>query len=94
VLVNAYSGNLEEITAFGQPVRYLTEDEALSVVASAMHRRRDQLEDARASLVFQPSDITHVRSFPFWRVEVGDRTLYVDQLGQLYGKLLASIPGD
>jgi alkylation response protein AidB-like acyl-CoA dehydrogenase len=26
--------------------------------------------------------------------EVGDRTLYVDQLGKLYGKLLPAIPGD
>ena len=94
VLVNAYSGNLEEITAFGQPVHYLSEEEALGVVASAMHRRQDQLGDAEASLMFQPSDITHVRAFPFWRVTVGERTLYVDQLGKLYGKLLASVPGD
>jgi hypothetical protein len=45
-------------------------------------------------LMFQPGDITHVRTFPFWRVRVGDRTLYVDQLGTLYGKLLPAIPGD
>jgi hypothetical protein len=94
VLVNAYTGNLEEVTAFGKPVRYLPREEALDVVASAMQTDREQLRDAEASLMFQPSDITHVRSFPFWRVRVGDRTLYVDQLGKLYGKLLPSIPGD
>jgi hypothetical protein len=94
VLVNAYSGNLEEITAFGQPVRYLPREEALEVVASAVHMRQEQLQDAQVTLLFQPGDITHIRSFPFWSVRVGERTVYVDQLGKLYGKLLPSIPGD
>ena len=44
--------------------------------------------------MFQPSDITHVRTYPFWKITVGKRVMYVDQLGKLYGKLLESIPGD
>src|SRR5260370_10041323 len=36
----------------------------------------------------------YVRTYPFWRIRVGERTLYVDQLGNLYGKLLPAIPGD
>ena len=43
--------------------------------------------------MFQPSDIGHIRAYPFWRVKIGRRTVYVDQLGTLYGKLLPSIPG-
>ena len=46
------------------------------------------------ALMFRPSDITHVRTWPFWQVKTADLTLYVDQLGQLYGKILPSIPGD
>jgi len=94
VLVNAYTGDLEEVTAFGAPVRYLPRDEALDVVAGAMQVDRGELRDADATLVFQAGDITHVRTYPFWRVRVGNRNLYVDQLGKLYGKFLPAIPGD
>ena len=94
VLVNAYTGALEEVTAFGRPIRYLTREEALAAVASAMRVERGGLEDVEATLMFQPGDITHIRTYPFWQVKVGRRFLYVDQLGVLYGKLLPSIPGD
>lgn len=94
VLVNAYTGQLEEVTAFGKPVRYLTREKALGVVAEAMQVEGGHLEDARATLMFQPSDITHVRTWPFWRVQMGERIVYVDQWGKLYGKLLPSVPGD
>jgi hypothetical protein len=94
VLVNAYTGAFEEVTAFGSPVRYLPREEALSIVAAAMQTTPAQLRKAETTLMFQPSDITHVRTYPFWRVKIDRRTVYIDQLGQLYGKLLPSIPGD
>jgi hypothetical protein len=53
-----------------------------------------RLRRADATLMFRPGDITHVRTYPFWRVQVGERFVYVDQLGKLYGKLLPAIPGD
>jgi hypothetical protein len=92
VLVNGYTGAFEEVTSFGQPLKHLTEQEALNVVAAALRVAR--LRGADATLMFQPGDITHVRTYPFWRVQVGQRILYVDQLGKLYGKLLPAIPGD
>ena len=94
VLVNGYTGAFEEVTAFGQPLKHLTEQEALNVVAAALRVPPDRLRDARSTLMFQPGDITHVRTYPFWKVQVGERTLYVDQLGKLYGKLLPASPGD
>jgi hypothetical protein len=94
VLVNAYTGQLEEVTAFGRPVRYLPREEALNVVAAALQTEGERLGNAEAALMFQPGDITHIRAFPFWRVTVNKRNFYVDQLGKLYGKLLPSIPGD
>lgn len=94
VLVNAFTGAFEEVTAFGKPFRFLGKEQALKVVASAMRVEPAKLARANAFLMFQPSDITHVRTFPFWRVEVGKRVVYVDQLGRLYGKLQPSIPGD
>lgn len=94
VLVNAYTGAMEEVTAFGQPQKHLTEKEALHVVAAALQVAPNRMRNVEATLMFQAGDITHVRTYPFWRVQVGDRTLYVDQLGKLYGKLLPAIPGD
>jgi hypothetical protein len=94
VLVNGFTGAFEEVTAFGLPIRYLPRDEAIDVAAAALHTTRQELRGAEAALMFQPSDITHVRAYPFWQVTVGKRIVYVDQLGQLYGKLLPSIPGD
>jgi hypothetical protein len=94
VLVNAYTGALEEVTAFGRPLKLLTEREALNVVAAALKVAPNRLRGANATLMFAPGDITHVRSYPFWKVQIGKRTLYVDQLGKLYGQLLPAFPGD
>jgi MreB/Mbl protein len=66
----------------------------LEVVAWAFQTEPGQLQDPETTLMFQPSDIGHIRAYPFWRVKLGRRTVYVDQLGTLYGKLLPSIPGD
>jgi hypothetical protein len=94
VLVNAYTGAFEEITTFGKPIRYLSQKEALAVVAAALRGDSAELKRAKVTLMFQPGDITHIRSYPFWRVRLGKRTVFVDQLGKLYGKFLPSIPGD
>jgi hypothetical protein len=94
VLVNAYTGTFEEVTTFGRPVRYMTREEALAVVGSALGKDVRKLQKVDASLMFEAGDITHIRSYPFWRVVVGERTLYVDQLGRVYGKFLLAIPGD
>lgn len=94
VLVNAYTGAFEEVTTFGRPIRYLTREDALGVVAAALQKNVKDLDKMETALMFEAGDITHIRSYPFWRVDVGQRTLYVDQLGRLYGKFLPAIPGD
>ncbi|HJP92103.1 MAG TPA: hypothetical protein VJ875_09125 [Pyrinomonadaceae bacterium] len=94
VLVNAYTGAFEEVTTFGRPIRYLTREDALAVVASALQKNVKDLAKVDAGLMFEAGDITHIRSYPFWRIDLDRRTLYVDQLGRLYGKFLPAIPGD
>lgn len=93
ILVNAYSGTMEEVTALGRPIRYLKEDEARAVVARAMHREPEELSGAEAGLMFQFGGISHIRSYPFWRVQVRKKKVYVDQLGQVYTKLPSGTPG-
>lgn len=94
VIINAYTGRFEEIGTFGEPVRYFPEKEAINVVARALKLKREEMRKVKATLMFQPSDITHIRLYPFWKVMIGDHVLYVDQLGKLYGEIKPSIPGD
>lgn len=94
ILVNAYTGQFEEVTAFGMPVRYMSREAALAAVASAMHVDREKLGRAEATLMFRPSKISHIRSFPFWQIKVGRKIIFVDQIGQIYGKIELSVPGD
>jgi len=94
VIVNAYSGDFEEIGAFGQAVSYLPQQEAIRIVARAMRLKQEELKNVKATMMFRPSDITHIRVYPFWKVMVGERIMYVDQLGKLYKNILPSVPGD
>jgi hypothetical protein len=93
VMLNAFTGEFEEITTFGRPVKYLTQDEAVSVAAKALGIRRVP-EDVKVSLEFTPSDITHIRAYPYWKVTLKDRSVFVDQLGAVYGRIKISVPGD
>jgi hypothetical protein len=93
VLVNGFTGAFEEITTFGKPVHYLTRDEALTMAATALHISRNALGDVKATLVFQPSRASHIRAFPYWEIAYKDRIFYMDQIGEIFTKLL-SIPGD
>jgi len=100
IMVNAFTGRFEEITAFGRPVRYLPEREAVNIAAKAMNLRDKEIEQMlaekliRASVMYQPSDITHIRAYPFWKITVKQNVLYVDQLGVLYSTIKPSVPGD
>jgi hypothetical protein len=94
VLINAFTGQLEEVSSFGSPIRYVTREDALNLVAAALQTDREKLENADATLVFQAGDITHIRTYPFWRVTLNKRNYYIDQLGKLYGKFLPAVPGD
>jgi hypothetical protein len=94
ILVNAYTGDFEEITTFGKPIRYLSHDDALELAAVAMRVDRERLKDAKATLMFRPSKISHIRAFPFWEIILQNKTIYIDQIGEIYGRLELSIPGD
>lgn len=94
VLINAFTGEFEEVTSFGKPVSYLSPEAARDIVAAAMRIGQDEIARVETTLLFIPSEITHIRSFPFWQVKVGRKTVYVDQMGQLYGRIPPSRPGD
>lgn len=94
VIINAFTGDFEEITAFGKPVRYLPEKEATAIAAIAMGLDKSEVKEVKATMMFVPSDITHIRAYPFWKIETKERAVYIDQLGAVYGAIRRSVPGD
>jgi hypothetical protein len=93
VIVNAFTGEFEEITTFGRAVRYLREKEAIAIAIKAMGLAQIP-QELKAELMFMPSDITHIRAYPFWIITAKNLTVYVDQLGAVYGRIKPSVPGD
>jgi len=55
---------------------------------------RAELKDAKANLMFKLSTVSHIRAFPFWEIVVKDHVFCIDQVGEVFGKLELSIPGD
>lgn len=100
IIVNAFTGKFEEIGAFGKPVRFLPEREAINIAAKAMNLSDREIEKMieekiiTAKMMFQPSEITHIRIYPFWKITIKENILYLDQLGTLYGTIVPSRPGD
>ena len=100
VIVNAYTGKFEEIGAFSRPVKFLSKKGAIRIAAKAMNLSVKEIEEMqkdnliRARTMYQPSEITHIRIYPFWEVKIKENILYVDQLGKLYGSIEPSRPGD
>ena len=87
ILIDAVTGEFEEVATFGKPITYLQREAAIGIVASALRTPEDQLQVTDASLMFQSSEITHLRVYPFWRVVVNERVYYVDQEGKLYNDI-------
>lgn len=100
VIVNAYTGDFEEIGAFGRPVRFLPRKEAINIAARAMKLTDREIEEMierreiTANMMYQPSEITHIRIYPFWKIAIKENILYIDQLGTLYATIQPSRPGD
>jgi hypothetical protein len=68
VIVNTFTGQFEEVGSFGKPARYRSEQEAISIAAQAFSMNEQEKQGLHASLMFRPSEITHIRTYPFWKV--------------------------
>ncbi len=93
VMVNALDGEFVGITAYGKPIRLMTEDEAIQIALRAWVEHRTAQRQPRARLVFRPSRQSHLMSYPFWEVTLGTETLFVDQLGEVSSSILPSVAG-
>ncbi len=103
VLVNAYSGDFEEIGAFQRPITYVSRDRAIRLAlsfSSACCEGEDRGSVAekrmrpQARLIFRPSAQTQSRFMPVWQIEIKDHTFYVTQQERVFEALTNSPPGD
>ncbi len=83
ILVDGATGEFEEVTVFGKPVPYLAKAKAVEVVATALHLQ-DLILVTGSELMFEPSEITTSRAYPFWKMVVARREYFVDQAGKFY----------
>ncbi len=85
IVVNAFTGNFEQVSAFGSAIRYLPEDEAIKIAVDAL--KLGEVKSIEAEMVYTPCVITSSRANPFWKITVNSKTktvVYVDLEGKVY----------
>jgi hypothetical protein len=80
ILVNAYTGNFQEVGAF-KPVPYLSKEEAVGNTLRQLNL--DKSNTADAELVNAQGGNVGNRYFPSWNVTVGNRVVNIDLRGTM-----------
>jgi hypothetical protein len=94
MLLNAYTGEFEEVAAFPHPVEYLSRDEAIKIALCSTRivpfcTKPTRLSaNITAELVYKPSEQVKSRYFPVWQVTIPAKgakmTRYISQLGEVF----------
>jgi hypothetical protein len=92
ILMNAYTGEFQEIGAFPRPLEYLTEDEAVRIAICSIRNR--PATRPVAELEYRPSQQMRSRYRPVWKITVTVRETtiirYVSQLGEVFTEITPS----
>lgn len=97
ILLNAYTGEFQEVGAFPRPVRYLQEEEAFGLARRYLCLCQERDVDYRARLFFEPSSLSETRFLPIWEIAIRkplEATVYVTQDGLVFDELVPHVPGD
>jgi hypothetical protein len=91
VIVNAFTGAFEEVTSFGTPITYLEERKAIEMAAQALKitTLESNAKETKAAVVFTPCDFSYLRAYPFWKVEINGKVVYVEMNGKVHFTLPA-----
>ena len=93
VLVNAHSGELQEIAVFPRARKYLSEGEALKAALDYTHANTSDLTK-EGELIFRASDQAQTRIFPLWKFLIRGKEYYVSQSKHVYAKLTRQRAGN
>ncbi len=95
VLLNAYTGEFQEIGAFPRPLEYLSREEAIQIAICSV--RKKPTKPPVAELMFEISEQTRSRYRPIWKVSIPVEEItvirYVNQLGLTYLELTSPLYG-
>jgi len=95
ILLNAYTGEFQEIGAFPTPLEYLTEKEAVNIAVCSI--RKKPAKRPVAELVYKASEQMKSRYRPVWKVTmvVGRSEIirYVSQLGEVFTEITPLVVG-
>jgi hypothetical protein len=80
VMVNAYTGEFQEVTAFAAK-RYLPEKEAVDAAVRGLSIEAPK--SVKAVAIFSPGAGLGTRYAPVWRVEVDGKTVLLDESGRI-----------
>ncbi|MGD2086722.1 MAG: hypothetical protein PVH61_11095 [Candidatus Aminicenantes bacterium] len=87
VIINAFTGEFEEVTSFGEPIDYLEAREAIQAASRALNTEVVAVKTTpTATVIFTPCDLTYLRAYPFWKVVINDRVIYVEMNGKTHLK--------
>lgn len=84
VIVNAYTGNFQEVGVF-KPVAYLAKEEAINI--SIKHLNVEKPQKVDAELIFPLGEQAVSRYFPIWKVTADTKVLGVGREGNIYTKI-------
>jgi hypothetical protein len=87
VLVNAYTGRIEQLCVFPKPVHYLSKTDATQILSRSLRLSRHEAQKAKTELVFQPGKLQLKSALPIWQVALDNKTIFVKQDGLIYGTL-------
>lgn len=95
VLLNAYTGNFQEIASFNRYMQYLSEREAVRIAVCTIGKKPSGKPSAE--LVFRSAEQIRSRYQPVWKVvvPVGKMKIerYVSQLGEVFIELSPKVLG-
>ncbi len=85
VVVNAFTGNFEEVSAFGKPAAFIEEAKAIGAAKALVSKSLSDDQSAiLADVVFIPCPLTYLRVYPLWKITLKDTVVYVEMNGKAH----------
>ena len=95
VLINAYSGELQETGVFSRGRRYLSRESAWTLLEESLKMPLSEYDDSNfGELFFESSDQIQSRLFPAWRFRIENAYYFVTQWGGVFKKLTRTRGGN
>ena len=84
ILINAHTGEFQEIGVLGEALEYLSKEKAIQKFAMQDDGSFPLDANTETGLVFQPSEQTRSRFYPIWYFKNQRQTKYMTQTGERF----------